>query len=384
MRPSKRLERLPPYLFADLDRQKTAIRALGKDVIDLSIGDPDLEPPRALVDALKDALSDKAVHRYPSYVGHVDFRKACANWLATRHSAKVAPDKEVLALIGSKEGISHLILGMVDPGDVVLVPSPGYPAYSQATCLAGGTEHLVPVTKENKFLPDLDAIPKSVLKKAKMLFLNYPNNPTSATATRECFEKAIELAREFGFLICHDAAYIEIHSAQEKPLSILSLPHAKDVAVEFHSFSKTFCVCGWRVGFVAGNAQATGVLGQYKSNMDSGVFTAIQKAMIYGMENLSGHIDGICSIYASRRQSFARSLERMGFHVFNSDASFYIWAGIPDKTPSIELCKKMLERCQVAATPGVGFGPHGEGYVRFSLTSSTEHLEEAATRMAKL
>lgn len=360
------------------------MRSLGKKVIDLSIGDPDLEPPVALVDALKTELSRKGVHRYPSYAGSVEFRNACAKWLLSRHGAKVDGEKEVLALIGTKEGIGHMILGMIDPGDVVLVPSPGYPMYIQATALAGGTAHLMPVTKETNFLPEFDAIPKGALKKAKLMFLNYPNNPTSAVATRECFEKAIALAKEHGFLVCHDAAYIEISSGTTRPPSILSLPDAKDAAVEFHSFSKTFCACGWRLGFVAGNSEALRALGHIKENMDSGVFTAIQRAMIYAMEELEGHIAGLCSIYASRRQSFSKNLERMGFRVFHSDASFYIWAELPEKQGSIEFCKKLLERTAVAATPGIGFGRYGEGYVRFSLTVPTEELEEAATMMAKL
>jgi len=384
MKPSERLSKLPLYLFADLDRQKKAARALGKDVIDLSIGDPDLEPPRALVDALKNALGERGIHKYPPYSGSPEFRKASAQWLSKRHDAKLDYEKEVLALIGTKEGIGHLILAMVNPGDVVLVPSPGYPMYMQATILAGGTPHFVPVTKETNFLPVFDDIPKGVLKKTKLLFLNYPNNPTSATATRACFEKAIELAKEYGFIVCHDAAYLEIHSGTERPISILSLPGAKDVAVEFHSFSKTFCVCGWRIGFAAGNADLLGMLGHFKENMDSGVFTAIQHAMVYAMENLSDHIDGISSIYASRRKSFSQNLERMGFRVFHSDASFYVWTEIPKKLKSIEFCKKLLDKAAVAATPGLGFGPHGEGYVRFSLTTPTERLEEAAVRMAKL
>ncbi len=384
MKPSERLAKLPPYLFADLDRQKQAVRALGKDVIDLSIGDPDLPPPRALVDALKSALDDKNVHRYPSYSGSIEFRKAAAHWLSKRHGAKIDPEREMLALIGTKEGLGHMTMALVGCGDVVLVPSPGYPMYGQATILAGGTPHLMPVTRETNFVPIFEDIPKSVLKKTKILFLNYPNNPTSAVATRACFEKAIELARQYDFLVCHDAAYIEIHSQAEKPLSILSIPGAKDVAVEFHSFSKTFCVCGWRIGFAAGNAEVVRALGHFKENMDSGTFTAIQNAMIYAMENLSDHIDGICSIYASRRQSFSKNLERMGFRVFHSDASFYIWAEIPSKMKSIEFCKRLLERSAVAATPGVGFGQYGEGFVRFSLTVPTERLEEAATRMAKL
>jgi LL-diaminopimelate aminotransferase len=383
MKPADRLTKIPPYLFADLDRQKRAIRAGGGRVIDLSIGDPDLPPPRQLVEELKSVLGDMAVHRYPSYTGCVEFRTAAAKWLARRHQAEVDPDTEMLALIGSKEGIAHLILAAVNPGDITLVPSPGYPVYSQATHLAGGLPHYVPLLKENNFLPDFDSIPRSVLKKAKILFLNYPNNPTASLAARSCFEKAVDLAREHKFLICHDAAYIEIHSSTEPPISILSVPGAKEVAVEFHSFSKTFCICGWRIGFAAGNKDALEVLAGMKQNMDSGVFTAIQKALVYAMENLEGHIDGIRSIYASRKQTFSRDLERMGFRSHPSNATFYIWAEYPQKMKSIEFCKKLLEKTGIAATPGVGFGQEGEGFVRFSLTIPTEQLEEAAVKMAK-
>jgi len=384
MKPSKRLQKLPPYLFADLDRQKARVRAMGKDIIDLSIGDPDLEPPHSLVEALAAALHDRRVHRYPDYSGSLEFRKSAAQWLARRHNAHLNPENEVLALIGSKEGLAHLIFAIVNPGEVVLIPSPGYPAYSQATVLAGGVPHFLPVTEENHYIPVFDAIPKTVLKKTRILFLNYPNNPTSAVASGKCFEAALALAREYGFVVCHDAAYLEIHSGTEHPMSILEVPGAKDVAIEFHSFSKTFCVAGWRAGFAAGNANIVGTLGTFKQNMDSGLFTAIQKALVHAMEHLDDHIDGICTIYSSRRNFLSHHLERMGFHVWHSDASFYVWAEIPAKLPSIDFCKKLLEKTAVAATPGIGFGPHGEGFVRFSLTVSTERLEEAATRMAKL
>ena len=384
MKSSDRLKNLPPYLFADLDRQKAAVRAKGQDVIDLSIGDPDLEPPLPLVEALKAALHEHGIHRYPDYSGSLEFRRTVSKWLATRHGVHVSPDKEVLALIGSKEGLAHLIFAFANPGDTILIPSPGYPAYTQATILAGAVPHFIPITKENHYLPVLTDIPKSVLKKTRILFLNYPNNPTSAVGSRGIFEAAIELAREYGFIICHDAAYIEIFSGEQKPVSILSLPGAKDVAVEFHSFSKTFCVAGWRVGFAAGHEDILSTLGKFKQNMDSGLFTGIQKALVYAMEHLGSHVVGLNSIYASRRQSFVKTLGRMGFHVLLSDATFYIWAELPAKASSIDFCKRLLEKCAVAATPGIGFGTHGEGFVRFSLTVPTERLEEAAVRMAKL
>lgn len=384
MKSSDRLKNLPPYLFADLDRQKKAARAKGQDIIDLSIGDPDVEPPLPLVEALKSALHEHGIHRYPDYTGCPEFRRAVSKWLSNRHGVQVSPDGEVLTLIGSKEGLAHLIFAVVNPGDTVLIPSPGYPAYTQATILAGAAPHFIPITKEHHYLPAFDDIPKTVLKKTKILFLNYPNNPTSALAHPTVFEAAIRLAHEYGFIVCHDAAYIEIFSGMQKPVSILSLPGAKDVAVEFHSFSKTFCIAGWRVGFAAGNAGILSTLAKFKQNMDSGLFTGIQKALVYAMEHLGSHVDGLNSIYASRRQSFVKTLERMGFHSLLSDATFYVWAEIPTKVSSIDFCKRLLEKCAVAATPGIGFGQNGEGHVRFSLTVPTERLEEAATRMAKL
>lgn len=384
MKIAERIVKLPPYLFAELDREKSKVIAKGEKLIDLSIGDPDLPPPRSLVEELKSALSDNQVHRYPSYIGSHDFREAASRWLARRHEVNVDPDTELIALIGSKEGLAHLTLAVVNPGDVSMYPSPGYPVYSQATILAGGKSHILPLTKENHFLPDFDEVPKNILKKTRILFLNYPNNPTSACATRECFEKAIALAHEFKFLICHDAAYLEIYSDVTRPLSILSLPGAKEVAVEFHSFSKTYCVPGWRIGFAAGNKEAIAALAHVKQNVDSGAFTAIQRALIYAMENLDGHIEGLRSIYSSRRQAFSKDLERMGFRVWPSLASFYVWTEYPFKMKSMEFCKRLLEKTALAATPGIGFGPHGEKFVRFSLTIPTEHLEEASTRMAKL
>ncbi len=383
IKPAKRLLKIPPYLFADLDRQKREISASGEKIIDLSVGDPDLPPPVQLIERLKSALEDKMVHRYPSYSGKDEFKIAAAKWLSRRYHAEVDPANELLTLIGSKEGIAHLVLALVNPNDIVIIPSPSYPVYSHATHLAGGIPYYIPLLKENSYLPDFDSIPKDILKKAKLFFLNYPNNPTTSMATRVCFKRAVELANEYNFLICHDAAYIEIYSVSPPPLSILSIDEAKKVALEFHSFSKTYCICGWRIGFAAGNKEAVSLLASIKHNIDSGVFTAIQLALIYAMENLDAHIDGIRSIYASRKLTFSRELERMGFRVYPSNSTFYLWAKYPGTMKSVEFCKRLLEKTKVAATPGVGFGQEGEGFIRFSLTIPTEKLEEAAARMAK-
>jgi len=381
---AKRLKDLPPYLFADLDNQKKIIQKKGADIIDLSIGDPDLEPSDKLVGYLKEALNKKQVHRYPDYIGCKDFRDAASAWLKTRHNADVDPDSEVISLIGSKEGIAHIIWAFVNPGDVVIVPSPGYPVYFQSTTLAGGTVYSLPLNKKQGFVPDFTAIPEDVLKKAKMIFLNYPNNPTSACVTKECFEKAIELAKKYDLIICHDAAYIEIYDGNDKPISILSIPGAKDVAVEFHSFSKTFSICGWRIAFAAGNKDILKGLAKMKQNLDSGAFRAVELAVASAMTDLSCDIERINKIYAERRKIFKAALETHGFKVLPSNDTFYLWSEIPNGENSVQFCKNLLEKAAIAATPGVGFGAGGEGFVRFSLTSSTERLHEAAKRIAKL
>lgn len=383
MNPADRLNNLPPYLFAELDRAKARVKAEGHDLIDLSIGDPDQNPPAALKGLLTEALDAPEVHRYPSYAGSIEFRAAAAAWMRRRHDIDVDPAREVVTLIGSKEGIAHLTMATVNPGDAVVIPSPGYPTYTHATILAGGNPVELPLIAEKKFQPDFDAVPESSWKQARILFLNYPNNPTSVTAARETYERAVELAKEHDFLIINDAAYIDISSQHNRPLSILNIPGAKDVAVEFHSLSKTFNICGWRIGWCAGNESAIGLLGRIKESIDSGAFTAIQYACIGAMEKLEDHVLGMQGIYGSRRENLTKQLSLMGLQVTHSDAGFYVWAKIDGKS-STEFCTNLLEKAHVAATPGLGFGKHGEGYVRFSLTAPTERIIEAVRRMAKL
>jgi len=383
MKPAKRLQNLPPYLFAELDRAKKKLRDEGADIIDLSIGDPDMEPPAQLKQYLADALNTPEIHRYPSYAGCPEFRKAVSDWMSKRHDANVDPDGEVLGLIGAKEGIVHFVMATINEGDMVVTPSPGYPPYIHATILAGGKTHEFPLTPDTDFQPDFDAVPADVWKKAKILFLNYPNNPTSATATRETFEKAIELARKYDFIVVNDAAYIDVASPDDLPLSILAVPGAKDVAIEFHSLSKTFNICGWRIGWCAGNKDIVGLVGRFKESVDSGAFTAIQHACAKGMATLEDHIVGMQGIYMTRREAITKQLSLMGLQVLRSNAGFYVWAKLPSGK-STDFCTNLLEKAHVAATPGLGFGKHGEGYVRFSLTASTERIGEAIERMAKL
>jgi len=383
MQPADRLNNLPPYLFAELDRAKAKIRAAGHDVIDLSIGDPDLEPPAALKNMLVEALDTPKIHRYPSYAGSIEFRKAVAEWMKRRHDISVNPESEVVTLIGSKEGIAHLTIAAVNPGDTVVIPSPGYPTYTHATILAGGTPVELPLVASDNFQPDYDAVPASEWDKAKILFLNYPNNPTSVDSKRGTYERAIELARKHDFLILNDAAYIDISSPEQKALSILSIPGAKEVAVEFHSLSKTFSICGWRIGWCAGQESAIGLLKRIKESIDSGAFTAIQFACANAMAKLEDHVKGMYGIYASRRDNLAKQLSLMGLKVTTSTSGFYVWAKIDGKS-STDFCRNLLEKAHVAATPGLGFGRHGEGYVRFSLTAPTERINEAVERMARL
>lgn len=383
MQPADRLTNLPPYLFAELDRAKKKIRAAGHDLIDLSIGDPDLEPPAGLKRLLVEALEVSGIHRYPPYAGTLEFRTAAVDWMRRRHDIDVDPETEMVTLIGSKEGIAHLVLAAVNPGDAVVIPSPGYPTYTHATILAGGVPVELPLKPDNYFQPDFDAVSKATWRKSKLLFLNYPNNPTSVTAARETYERAIEIGHQFGVLVVNDAAYIDIASPEERPLSMLALPGGKEVAVEFHSLSKTFNICGWRIGWCAGNSGTVALLGRIKESIDSGAFTAIQHACARGIATLEEHVTGIAGIYATRREMLVRQLMLMGLAVTPSNAGFYVWTKI-DEPSSTAFCTRLLEHCHVAATPGLGFGRHGEGYVRFSLTAPTERIHEAVERMAKL
>jgi LL-diaminopimelate aminotransferase len=352
---ASRIRNLPPYLFARIEQLKADVLKRGVDLIDLSIGDPDIPTFPHIVEAMKKALDNPANHR-------------CG---------------QVLSLIGSKEGVGHLPLAFVDPGDVVLVPDPGYPVYAIGTLLAGGESRAMPLREEKGFLPDLESIPAEVLSRTKIMWLNYPNNPTAVVAGRDLFEEAIAMAKEHDFIICHDAAYSEMYFDGEKPLSFLEVPGALDVGVEIHSFSKTYNMTGWRVGHAVGNAGIIGGLGKVKSNLDSGAFQAIQEAAIVALETGEDVLDGLRRMYQQRRDALYEGLLEAGLRVTKPRATFYVWARVPDGFDSGGFAEHLLERAAVLATPGSGFGGPGEGFIRFALTVGVERIQEAAERIKK-
>lgn len=381
---SKRIQELPPYLFADLDRKKSELRAKGVDIIDLTVGDPDQPTPRFIIKEMKKWLDDPQTHRYPSYEGTIEFRCAVANWYKKRFNVELDPEREVVALIGSKEGIAHLPIGIINPGDVALVPDPAYPVYSIGVHFAGGRSFIMPLLKENKFLPDFSEIQHNLAKDAKLLYLNYPNNPTSATADIEFLKRAIKFAEDNNIIICSDAAYTEITTPEAPPQpSILQVEGARERAIEFHTLSKTFNMTGWRIGFAVGNADIVSALKKVKTNIDSGAFTAIQLAGVQALNNYEKVVVKQKRLIKRRRKIFVNGLKKLGIDVFPSDATFYVWASVPKGESSKSFANRLLE-AGVAVTPGNGFGRYGEGYFRVSLTVSDELLEEALQRIKKI
>ncbi|MDB9823461.1 LL-diaminopimelate aminotransferase [Deltaproteobacteria bacterium] len=380
---AKRLKTLPPYLFREIDRKKAEVIAKGVDIIDLGVGDPDLPTPDLIIEAMKKATGDPLNHRYPSYSGMNKFRNAAAEWFMDRFGVALDPEKEVLSLIGSKEGIAHLPLAFIDPGDVALVPSPAYPVYNIATMFAGGESYFMPLTSDNNFLPDLDSIPPEIIDRAKLLFINYPNNPTAAVADIDFFNKVVEFAKKNELLVCHDAAYTEMAFDGYSPPSFLQADGAKEVGIELHSLSKTFNMTGWRIGFAVGNREAVEGLGAIKSNIDSGVFQAIQIAAIEGLRNYRSLVGNNMKIYSSRRDQMIDGLKESGLEVKSPKATFYLWVRIPDGYTSAQLAARLLET-GVVVTPGNGFGDPGEGYVRMALTQKDDRLTEAIERIKGL
>ncbi|MBN2250850.1 MAG: LL-diaminopimelate aminotransferase [Candidatus Altiarchaeota archaeon] len=382
---SDRVKRIPPYLFAEIDRAIEKKKAAGMDVISLGIGDPDIPTPKNVIERLCRAANDPANHKYPSYAGMPSFRKAAADWYKKRFGVPLDPASEALTLIGSKEGIAHIPLAFVDPGDVVLFSDPGYPVYRVGTILAGGRPVEVPLLEENGFLPDYSSIDRDDAKAAKILFINYPNNPTASVADREFFKATIDFAVENDILVCHDAPYSEIAFDGYKAPSILEVPGAKEYCVEFHSLSKTYNMTGWRIGFAVGNREAIAGLGKIKENVDSGAFQAVQEA---GIEALSGPQDSVkknVEVFRERRDLMVDGLRDIGFSVEKPKATFYLWFRIPWKyDSSVRFAGDVLEKTGVVITPGTGFGRYGEGFVRCALTQSKERLEEALERLRKL
>jgi len=381
---AERVKNLPPYLFATIDKMKQEAISKGVDLIDLSIGDPDIPTLPHIVEAMKKAVEKPEHHRYPSYEGILLYREAVSQWYKKRFNVALDPKTEVLSLIGSKEGIGHIPLAFINPGDIVLVPSPGYPVYPVATLFAGGQSFIMPLIEENDFLPDLKSIPSDIMEKAKLMFINYPNNPTSAVAGKDFFANVIELASAFNIIICHDAAYSEIYYDNEKPLSFLELDRAKEVGIEFHSLSKTYNMTGWRIGFAVGNKDVIAGLGKIKTNLDSGIFQAIQEAGITALNTQDETLSEIRSIYQSRKDILYEGLKNIGILSRKPKASFYLWAKVPDGFDSSGFVSHLLENAGVLGTPGVGFGAPGEGYIRFALTQPAERISEAVQRIGKV
>ncbi len=379
-----RIRTLPPYLFAAIDAMKRQAIDKGMDIINLGVGDPDLPTPAPIIERLKQTVADPRHHQYPSYDGMLSFRTAVAGWYKRRFGVKADPKTEVVTLIGSKEGIGHVPLAFINPGDVVLVPSPGYPVYPVAASFAGGTSYVMPLVKENGFLPDLEAIPKDIAKQAKLMFLNSPNNPTSVVADKAFFQRVVDFAQEHQIIVCHDAAYTEIYYDGKRPASFLEVDGAKDVGIEFHSLSKTFNMTGWRIGFAVGNKDVIGGLGKVKTNIDSGVFQAIQEAGITALESDDQLTDGLRKIYQERRDVLVPGLQSLGLSLDNPSAAFYVWIEVPKGFTSASFTAHLIEKAGIVTTPGNGFGDPGEGYIRMTVTTSKERLAEAVDRMKKV
>ncbi len=381
---SNRVKNLPPYLFAAIDKIKQETLAKGVDLIDMSIGDPDIPTPKHIIEAMKKAVENPVHHRYPSYEGMLPFRQAVADWYKERFNVSLNPGNEVLSLIGSKEGIGHIPLAFVNPGDVVLVPTPGYPVYPVGTSFAGGESYFMPLKEENNFLPDLKAIPESVLNKTKLMFVNYPNNPTSASASEDFYKEVIRIAEKYNIIVCHDAAYSEVYYDNQKPLSFLEVKGAKDVGIEFHSLSKTYNMTGWRIGFATGNKDILAGLGKIKTNLDSGVFQAIQDASIVALQTKDDILSGIRKIYQERRDILYNGLKQLGLNLIKPKATFYSWVKIPSGFDSMGFVMNLLNKAGVLTTPGNGFGKDGEGYIRFAITVTAERTKQAIERISKI
>ncbi len=381
---ARRINELPPYLFAEIDRGKREALARGVDLIDLGVGDPDIPTPSQIVEKLVEAATKPVNHRYPNSAGLLQFRQAVADWYQRRFGVKLDPEKEVVSLIGSKEGIANMAVAFVEPGDLVLVPTPGYPVYHIGTLFNGGKNYFLPLTKENHFLPDLDSIPMNVAQQAKMLWINYPNNPTAAVAEKDFFTKVVEFARRNNIIVCHDAAYTEMGFDGYRPMSFLEVEGAREVGIEFHSLSKTFNMTGWRIGMAVGNKELVSGLAQVKSNVDSGIFQAVQEAAIEALHLGDEVIEPSRKVYQERRDILVSGLQAVGLDCEKPRATFYVWVSVPKGLSSAQLTTKLLDEAGVVTTPGNGFGEAGEGYVRFTVCVGKERLKEVTDRIRQV
>jgi LL-diaminopimelate aminotransferase len=380
---AQRLQKLPPYLFAEIDRKKKAAIAAGRDVINLGVGDPDRPTPRPIIESLQQNAEVPAYHQYALDQGAPELRRSIAEFCGRRYGLDLDPDTEVLALIGSKEGIAHFPLAVLNPGDISLVPDPCYPVYRSSSWFAGAEVYTMPLEPSHGFRPDLAAIPLDVWRLARLMFLNYPNNPTGGTADLAFFEQVVDLARTHDFIVAQDAAYNEMYFDAPQP-SILQVPRAKDSCVEFHSLSKTFNMTGWRVGFAIGGAAQIAALGQVKANTDSGIFTALQMAGKTALDHYDELTSPIRALYQERRDAFVGGLRKLGWEVPSPRATFYVWIPCPGGISSMELSGRLLEEANVVTTPGIGFGQTADGFIRAALTVETPRLLEAVERIGKL
>jgi len=380
-----RLKALPPYLFLEIDRKKRAALEAGRDIIDLGVGDPDQPTHRFIIERMGRALVKPEHHRYPFGGGSAEFRRQIAAFFRKRYAIELDPARELLALIGSKEGIGHLPLAVVNPGQTVLIPTPGYPVYRAGTLFAGGEPHEMVLSAAGRWLPDFDAVPPAVAEKTVLMFLNYPNNPTGAVADLAFYERAVAFARQYNIHIAQDAAYNEMYLSDERPPSILQAPGAREVAIELHSASKTFNMTGWRIGFAVGNADVIAALARIKANLDSGVFGAVQEAACEGYAGLDRpELAETREMYRRRADLLCAGLRAAGFGVEVPKATFYVWARVPDGYDSMTLCGKLLDEADVVGIPGAGFGRGGEGYVRFALCVPVERIRVAIERLRRI
>ncbi|MFC1860120.1 LL-diaminopimelate aminotransferase [Chloroflexota bacterium] len=383
MKMAKRIEKLPPYFFVGITNTINERRARGEEVITFGIGDPDIPTPPHIIERLCRAAEDPENHRYPEHTSLPELRQAIASWYKKRFSVSLDSDAEVLPLIGAKEGIAHIALCLIDPGDIALVPDPAYPTYSAGTTLAGGESYYMPLLIENNFLPDLDSIPEGIVQKAKCMWINYPNNPTGAVADLDFFNKVVKFAQQHNLIICHDAPYTEIAFDDYQPVSFLQASGAKEVGVEFHSLSKSYNMTGWRIGMVVGNAEVINVLTTVKSNLDSGIPQAIQYAAIEALTGSQNCIQQHNDIYQRRRDLVIEMLHSIGLQADPPKASLYVWAKVPEGYASMEFANDLLEQVGVVVTPGIGYGNNGEGYIRISLTIPDAGLVKGLSRLAE-
>ncbi|MBI4296120.1 MAG: LL-diaminopimelate aminotransferase [Chloroflexi bacterium] len=382
MRISRKVQNLPPYLFVEISRKIAEKRARGEEVISFGIGDPDIPTPPHVVEKLCQAAREPANHRYPESDGLPEFRKAVADWYQKRFNVSLDPATEVAPLIGSKEGIAHIAFCLIDPGDTALVPDPGYPVYSVGTELAGGRVFWLPLTEQNSFLPNLDAIPAHILQRTKVLWLNYPNNPTGAVADLDFFNKIVKFARQHNIFVCHDGPYSEVAYDGYQPVSFLQAEGAREVSIEFHSLSKSYNMTGWRIGMAVGNAEVINALKTLKSNLDSGIPQAIQYAAIEALNGPQDCIKEHNDTYQRRRDLVIEMLNRLGIEAKPPKASLYVWAKVPQGYTSVEFATDLLEQVGIVVTPGTGYGKHGEGYVRLSLTIPNPSLVKGLSKLA--